>query len=82
MREFIEDCTGSAVSFVIKLLVLGLIVASLAGTFAYQISLAQANTSVAGNATLPGVPGGPALLGIIVLLFFIVPVALFAKAIR
>jgi len=76
MRKFLKDTYGSAVSFVIKLLVLGLIVASLAGTFAYQISLAQANASVA------AIAGGSALLGIIVLLFFIVPVALFAKAIR
>lgn len=76
MRKFVENTKASAVSFVIKLLVLGLIVASLAGTFAYQISLAQANASVA------AIAGASAILGIIVLLFFIVPAALFAKAVR
>ena len=74
MRSLLKNKFGSAVGFVIGMLIIGLVVASLVGTFAYQIAVAQANASVI------AVPGGVALLGIISMLFIIIPVVIFAKA--
>lgn len=73
MRSFLGNCKGSAIGFIIGMLVIGLVVAALVGTFAYQISLAQANASVI------AVPGGPAMLGLLALLFIIIPVVVFAR---
>ena len=74
MRKFIKSCKASAISFIIGMLVIGMVVSGLVGTFAYNIATAQANASVI------AVPGGVAMLGILSLLFIIIPVVLFAKA--
>jgi len=74
MRELTTNRFGSAIGFIIGMLVIGLVVSALVGTFAYQIAVAQANASVI------AVPGGVAMLGILSLLFIIIPVVLFAKA--
>lgn len=74
MRSLLQNLRASAIGFVIGMLVIGLVVAALVGTFAYQISLAQANDSV------EAIPGGPAMLGILALLFIVIPVIIFARA--
>ena len=68
------DNKGSAIGFIVGMLVIGMVVAGLVGTFAYQISIAQANSSVA------AVPGGVAMLSILSLLFIVIPVIIFARA--
>ena len=74
MRNLLKDKAGSAIGFIIGMLVIGLVVAALVGTFAYQIALAQANASVI------AIPGGTAMLGILSLLFIVIPVIVFARA--
>ena len=91
MKNLIDNKKASAISFIVGMLVIGLVVAGLVGTFAYNVNLAAENDSVAGGAaintsdmdvetTAPGIPGGPAMLLILSLLFIIIPVVLFAKA--
>ena len=65
---------GSAVGFIIGMLVIGMVVAALVGSFAYQLEQAKDNTSVI------EIPGGVAMLGLLGLLFIIIPVVIFAKA--
>ena len=74
MRKFLSDVKASAIGFIIGMLVIGMVVAGLVGTFAYQISVAQANASVI------AIPGGVAMLGILSLLFIVIPVIIFARA--
>lgn len=74
IRSIWQNREAGAVGFIIAMLVIGLLVANLVGTFAYQLSVARANASVA------AIPGGSAMLGIIGLLFIIIPVVIFAKA--
>ena len=74
MRKLWSNLHASAVGFIIGMLVIGFVVSALVGAFAYQISLAQANASVI------AVPGGVAMLGILSLLFIIIPVVIFARA--
>jgi len=73
-KNLIKDRQAGAIGFVISMLILGMIVAALVGTFAYQIAVAQANASVI------AVPGGVAMLGLLSLLFIVIPVVIFAKA--
>lgn len=73
-RRFVRQKSASAVSFVISMLIIGMVVSSLVGVFAYNIATAQANASVI------AVPGGVALLSLLTLLFIIIPVVIFAKA--
>jgi len=97
MKNFKDNKYGSAISFVIGMLVIGLVVAALVGTFAFQIQTASTDEAIAGgnlsnstagdgvaggndDVTYGGVPGGAALLGILALLFIVIPVVLFAKA--
>jgi len=93
---FGKDHAG-AVGFVISLLILGMIVAALVGTFAYNLQTASTDEAIAGgnlsnssagagtgagvdNFTYGGIPGGPAMLLLIALLFIVIPVVIFAKA--
>ena len=92
-----NDNHGSAIGFIIGMLVIGLVVAGIVGSFAYQIGQAQVNGSVAGtggintsggayeageanNVANSGIPGGVAMLGILALLFIVVPVIIFARS--
>ncbi len=72
--KFAQNEYGSAIGFIIGMLVIGLVVSALVGTFAYQIATAQNNSSVA------AIPGGSAMLGILALLFIVIPVIVFARA--
>lgn len=72
--KFRKNNEGGAIGFVISMLILGMVVAALVGTFAYNIALAQANASVI------AIPGGVAMLGLLALLFIVIPVVIFAKA--
>lgn len=87
---------GSAVSFIVAMLVIGVVVAGLVGTFAYQMHTASTDTAIAGgnlsnsvagdgvgntadDVTGGGVPGGPAMLMLLALLFIVIPVIIFAR---
>jgi len=74
IKSLIEDRNAGAIGFVIAMLILGMVVSALVGTFAYNIETAQANESVA------AIPGGVAMLGLLGLLFIVIPVVIFAKA--
>lgn len=97
MRRLLKNEKASAIGFVIGMLVLGLVVAALAGTFAFEINNAAEDTAVAGgnlsnssggdgvgggndDITGGGIPGGPAMLGIMALMFIVIPVIIFARA--
>ena len=80
MRKLWNNLKGSAVGFIIGLLIIGFVVSALVGAFTYQVHLAQTNACVAGNATWAGIPGGVAMLGIMSLLFIVIPVIIFARA--
>ncbi len=73
-KDLVEDKNAGAIGFVIAMLILGMVVSALVGTFAYNIETAQANESVA------AIPGGVAMLGLLGLLFIVIPVVIFAKA--
>ena len=74
LKELREDKNAGAIGFVIAMLILGMVVSALVGTFAYNIAQAQANASVI------AIPGGVAMLGLLGLLFIVIPVVIFAKA--
>jgi len=92
-----SDRHAGAVGFVISMLIVGFVVAGLVGAFAYQISVTQADTAIAGgnlsnssagdgvgggadDITYGGVAGGAAMLGLLAMLFIVIPVVIFAKA--
>lgn len=74
LKKLVKDNNAGAIGFVIAMLILGMVVSALVGTFAYHIETAQNNTSVA------AIPGGSAMLGLLALLFIVIPVVIFAKA--
>ncbi len=74
--ELKDDKSGSAVGFILGLLIIGLMVANLAGEFAYEVITASENSSVV------DVPGGSIMLKILAFVFFAIPVAISAKAIN
>ena len=97
MKKFIKNNHGSAIGFIIGMLVIGLVVAGVVGSLAYQLIYAGEDVHVtggkynsafghnhtadaAGDKTAPGIPGGPAMLMILGLLFIVVPVIIFARA--
>lgn len=90
MRAFRKDRTASAVSFILAMLIIGLIVFVTVQTLSSQMLNASQNATLGGsnftdpvsgaNYTGYGIPGGPQLLLIIVLLFILIPVVIFARA--
>lgn len=74
LRKLIEDLNAGAVGFIIGMLVVGLTVAILAGTYAAHIYDARNNSSV------DSIAGMDPMLGLVGLLFFVIPVVIFARA--
>ena len=93
-RKLKNNNYGSAIAFIVSMLIVGMVVSALIGSFAYSLNSAAEDTALAGgdanesasyesgmaNATLPGVPGGPAMILLMGLLFIVIPVIIFAKA--
>jgi len=74
LRELEEETHGSAVSFVIGMMIIIVIVVNLIPTVAFEAANAQDNESVAAFS------GTVAMIGILVLLFTIIPLVILAKA--
>lgn len=77
MRKFWKDVTASAIGFIISMVVVAILVSSLVTTIAANLWDAANNSSLT-----VFVPGGAAMMGIIGLMFVVIPVLIFAKAAR
>jgi len=71
---FVKNVKGSAIGFIISMVVIAILVSGLVGTVAYNLVNASENASVA------SIPGGAQLLLIIGMLFIVIPILVFARA--
>ena len=96
-RKLKNNNFGSAIAFIVSMLIVGMVVSALIGTFALQVNNAATDEAIAGgnvsnssagdgvgggddDFVASGIPGGPAMILVMGMLFIVIPIIIFAKA--